>query len=141
MGLDDRTQESLAKIIPKGRVGESSDLQKLAVFLIKMADDIKSGIKITNPVSTVRINNLSSIKPLKSVQTEKKMYAVRYENDSNGNVIYAGEAVPGSPENKDLWRIKKFTYENNFVTTTDWADGITTFTKKWEKRAEYRYEN
>jgi len=58
---------------------------------------------------------------------------------SGGNPIYVGEAAPGVLASAATWRIKKVTYTSGDPTDVSWADGVGTFTKEWDERANYDY--
>ena len=58
---------------------------------------------------------------------------------TGNNVIYVGEAQPGSSTSAVVWRIKKFTYSGNFVTDIKWAGGTSAFNKIWDSRTSYTY--
>lgn len=59
---------------------------------------------------------------------------------SGTNVIYIGEAQPGSATSSAVWRIKKLTYNaQNMVTDIQWAGGNAKFDKIWNNRASYTY--
>ena len=59
---------------------------------------------------------------------------------SGTNVVYIGEAQPGTSTSSPNWRIKKLTYDsNNMVTDIKWAGGTNAFDKTWDDRASYTY--
>ena len=67
-------------------------------------------------------------------------YIPTFDYDNNGNVIYIGQAVPGSIKSASVWQIKKLVYDGNGnVTDIQYADSVTTFTKIWNNRASYSY--
>jgi len=59
-------------------------------------------------------------------------------DDVGGGVFYVGEAQPGTATSDPLWRIKKVT-EIGPDLIVQWADGVNTFTKKWDERLTYPY--
>lgn len=54
--------------------------------------------------------------------------------DEVGDVIYVGEAQPGTGPSEPLWRIKKVD-----STSVEWADGDTLFNNVWDDRADLTY--
>jgi hypothetical protein len=69
MALDQRTQRALEELTKNEKLGDS-DLTLLARLLVNMAKDIKAGIKVTNPASTVRVNNIKDIELSKSFSVD-----------------------------------------------------------------------
>jgi len=56
--------------------------------------------------------------------------------DTGATYTYIGNAVPGTATSASTWKIKRVT---NATGNVDWADSVTTFTKKWDDRATYTY--
>lgn len=54
------------------------------------------------------------------------------------DVIYKGEAEPGSSENDAVWRISKITFVDEDATE-QWAEGTASFDKVWSSRLSYNY--
>lgn len=54
------------------------------------------------------------------------------------DVIYKGEAEPGSSENDAVWRISKITFVDEDATE-QWAEGNASFDKMWSSRLSYNY--
>ena len=72
----------------------------------------------------------------------RSTYAVVEERrayNANGQVEYIGEAVPGSEDGEEVWRIHKRTYVNNRLTKISWADYNAKFDKEWDERTTYDY--
>lgn len=70
---------------------------------------------------------------------EEVMYSARVDF-INDNLLYRGEAVPGSAEGSAVWRIRKITIsavDDDVVQL--WADGTDAFTKVWNNRLGYSY--
>ncbi len=70
-----------------------------------------------------------------------KQGAVSLDFDGNGNLIYIGLAIPGTPQYIPAWQIRKLTYDGsgNLLTIT-WADGSRSFNYVWDNRASLTYE-
>lgn len=71
-------------------------------------------------------------------------FKMRMDNtggNSGVEVLYLGEAEPGTSESAARWRIKKFTYDSgtNNVSQVDWASGTDNFDKVWDNRTSYVY--
>lgn len=54
------------------------------------------------------------------------------------DIIYRGEAIPGSNESDPVWRIWRITFAGEDVLE-HWADGTAEFNKKWSDRVVYSY--
>ena len=54
------------------------------------------------------------------------------------DVIYKGEAEPGSSESDAVWRISKITFVDEDATE-QWAEGNASFNKMWSSRLGYNY--
>ena len=54
------------------------------------------------------------------------------------DVIYKGEAEPGSSESDAVWRISKITFVDEDATE-QWAEGSASFDKMWSSRLNYNY--
>ena len=54
------------------------------------------------------------------------------------DVIYKGEAEPGSSESDAVWRISKITFVDEDATE-QWAEGNASFDKMWSSRLGYNY--
>ena len=67
---------------------------------------------------------------------------IKAENDANTpfNVIYYGEAPPGTATAAARWAIRKFTYDaNGNMTAQQWAGGSRSFTNIWDNRGGLSY--
>jgi hypothetical protein len=63
----------------------------------------------------------------------------RFDYDSNGNVIYAGSAAPGTASSAAAWSIKRYTYVGGNVTVIEWAGGDNRMASIWDNRAGLSY--
>jgi hypothetical protein len=54
-------------------------------------------------------------------------------------LIYRAEAVPGSLDAEAKWRIRRITIATDDDVTTEWADGVASFTKIWNDRLGLSY--
>lgn len=67
---------------------------------------------------------------------------IKAENDPSTpfNVIYYGEAPPGTATSDAVWAIRKFTYDSNgSMTSMSWAGGRRSFINVWDDRASLSY--
>ena len=65
---------------------------------------------------------------------------LRLEYDANGNVIYKGEADPGSSTSDPVWKIEKYEYDaNGNLIAVLFAEGTGDFDKVWDNRESYNY--
>lgn len=67
-------------------------------------------------------------------------YSKELDYDVNGNVIYFGEALAGTPTADATWRIRKMTYSvtGNLLSSL-WAGGSNTFQNSWDGRVGLSY--
>lgn len=75
---------------------------------------------------------------LRATNEGETMYSKRVDFISD-NLLYRGEAVPGSSPNSAVWRIRKITIAGDGDIEEIWADGSTEFTKVWDNRFSYTY--
>lgn len=54
------------------------------------------------------------------------------------NLIYKGEAVPGSADGDPVWRISRVTIAGDDITEK-WAEGSADFSLSWSAHADYDY--
>lgn len=60
---------------------------------------------------------------------------------SNPNLIYVGEAVPGTNPSDQLWRIRQVSVNAILQSVSVfWANGTNSFDKIWNNRVMYTYE-
>lgn len=72
--------------------------------------------------------------------SKKILYKPAYSYDSDDNLIYIGEALPGTSSSEPKWRIKKLIYDSRGnVTYIETAFGSQLFDKIWDNRTEYSY--
>ena len=55
------------------------------------------------------------------------------------NLLYRGEAVPGTAPGSNLWRIRRITIGLDNDVTTEWADGNADFDNIWDDRLILSY--
>jgi len=68
----------------------------------------------------------------------KKTQVLEYDID--GNLLYQGQAQPGSAKNEAVWKITKYIYNvDNRLTDILWADGNLKEDKIWDNRINYNY--
>lgn len=67
-------------------------------------------------------------------------YLHAFEYNASNQVVYKGDAGPGTAKSYAGWRISKFTYDaNGNVTDIQWAGGTNTFSQIWNNRAVLVY--
>lgn len=95
----------------------------------------ESNILIEGDSSTLVVSPGSQGPP--GISEENMVYAK--QTDFVGeDVIYKGEADPGSPTSSPVWRIHKLVILNDDVSET-WAGGNANFDKIWDNRASLLY--
>lgn len=74
------------------------------------------------------------------ISEDEIMYAKRVDFSADGTFLYRGEAVPGTAESDNLWRIRRIDIASSDGDVTEiWADGNASFTKVWDDRLTYTY--
>jgi hypothetical protein len=69
---------------------------------------------------------------------EKNTQALDYDND--GNLVYIGEAEPGSVKSNPVWAIKRLIYDiNGDVSDVLWANGTSEKIHIWDDRTTLIY--
>ena len=60
--------------------------------------------------------------------------------DASGNVIYFGQAEPGTPTTDAKWQIRKLDYDGSGnLLSMLWAEGVRGFVNAWTGRASLSY--
>ena len=67
--------------------------------------------------------------------------ASRYDETVAATVLYFGEANPGAADADPVWRIQRITLitPGEDDSETEWADGVSDFTKIWDDRLGLSY--
>ena len=73
-----------------------------------------------------------------SALNDDLQYQSRFEY-SSGLVLYAGYAPASVGESDPSWVIKKYSYSGTEVVKATFADGSSSFDKKWSSRTSYSY--
>ena len=73
------------------------------------------------------------------VVTDSPVLTLRMAYDGSNQMIYVGEALPGSLSSEAFWRIRKLTYDGSNNTVVQWADGDGKFDNIWDNRASLTY--
>ena len=72
---------------------------------------------------------------LAPIATGEEVLAKRIDEESGGDVIYIGEAQPGTADSAALWRIRRITFTVDGDGDTDgdieWANGAANFDRVW----------
>lgn len=101
-----------------------------AVGELRISDGVTpGGIKITQPGSG------SGTIP---VLEEAIMYARRIDFITD-NLIYRGEAKPGSSDDSPVWRIYRIVISADGDVSESWANGNANFDKAWTDRLTLNY--
>lgn len=115
--------------------------------LVVESDSSQSPIEVIFPAETILVETVSAPEmivievgipgPPGPLAGETMPYAKR--TDSIGeNLIYKGEAVPGSADGDPVWRISRITIAGDDITEK-WAEGSADFSLSWLARADYNY--
>lgn len=71
-----------------------------------------------------------------TVSTESAVYYKRLDDTTTANMIYIGEATPGTATSAATWRIKRLNLTSGLII--QWA-GTGTFNQVWDNRAALSY--
>lgn len=75
---------------------------------------------------------------LEAVRGNLAPYTTLIDDFTVVNKTYIGKAVAGSSEGGTVWQIKCLDETGNFLKT-QFADGVSTYTKEWDNRVGYAY--
>lgn len=75
---------------------------------------------------------------LRATNEGETMYSKRVDF-INDNLLYRGEAIPGSSTSSSVWRIRKIVISVDGDIQEVWADGSSEFIKIWDNRLSYTY--
>lgn len=74
---------------------------------------------------------------------EKLKNATRIDEESSGDVLYVGNALPGTATSSATWSIKRITFtldgSGNTDSVTEWADGNSNRDNIWDNRLSLSY--
>lgn len=87
------------------------------------------------PVSLVS----TGIRFIQPTTVEEVMLVDKKTDFVGEDVIYKGEAAPGSLASDPVWRIKKIAIALDGDSSETWAGGSATFSNVWNDRATYTY--
>ena len=140
MGLDvDVVEVEVIEIVEVSEVVASvTEVQAVVGTVIEVATE---QVVVSETVQTVFIEVEVGIPgppgPPGSSGDEEMKYSER--NDFVGDdVLYRGEAVPGSSESATVWRICKVTFSGDDVNK-QWANGNADFVNMWSLRLTLSY--
>ena len=72
-------------------------------------------------------------------QDSSLIFEERRDYNGSGQVEFIGEAVPGTQDGAEGWRIHRRTYESNRLIKIAWANFNADFNKKYSDRESYDY--
>ena len=80
---------------------------------------------------------------LSPIATGEEVLAQRIDEESGGNLLYIGEAQPGTADSAAAWRIKRITFtddvDGDTDSVTEWADGAATYDQIWNDHLSLTY--
>jgi hypothetical protein len=78
--------------------------------------------------------------PTQTTPEEEEVYATRVDFDDDNNLLYKGQAAPGSSESSPVWRISKISFVGSDEDVVEeWAGGSASFDKVWDNRLGLSY--
>jgi len=80
---------------------------------------------------------------LSPIATGEEVLAQRIDEESGGNVLYIGEAQPGTADGTAAWRIKRITFtedvDGDTDAVTEWANGAALYDRVWSNHLAESY--
>lgn len=101
----------------------------------QLPDDHK--VTVSNPTADPETGLATSTKQ-DTLIDQGKAYTTLIDDFTTVNKTYIGKAVAGASEGGTVWQIKCLDESGNFLKT-QFADGVSTFTKEWDNRVGYAY--
>jgi len=90
--------------------------------------------------TTVEISDSTYGTTFKRFEAEEEVALTTRKDFVNDDVLYKGEASPGTLESEASWRISKLTFINEEGDIKEeFAEGSAEFTKTWDDRTLYEY--
>jgi hypothetical protein len=107
------------------------------------AGGLAQDVNVNNFPSGIAINNLPSDYAkeegnLDSINKNLIPYNTLIDDFSSIDKTYIGKALSGSSESNSVWQIKCIDETGDYMKIK-FADGVSTFTKKWSDRITYSY--
>ena len=68
----------------------------------------------------------------------KGRYMKRLIDEVDDNILYIGEAAPGSADDESVWAIRKVQFIGDDIAIT-WANSVNTYNNRWDMRLNYTY--
>lgn len=103
-------------------------------LIVQPPTELKTVIQPPNEVKTTLLIGQGPSGPPGG---EEMKYTKRIDFVGN-NVIYKGEAAPGTLQDAPNWRIRRLTIINEDIIE-EWADGTAEMNKVWSSRDTYSY--
>jgi len=108
----------------------------VAVRTAIVVEDIEIGsVEIKNATTDDRA--IVSAAGRLQVDAGASAFAIQVDDYSTSNIVYLGQANPGSLTNVAVWQIKKIDLTTGVAIT--WANGNSLFTNKWTDRLTIIY--
>ncbi len=80
---------------------------------------------------------------LSAIATGEELLAQQIDEESGGDLLYIGEAAPGTLTSAALWRIKRITFtldgDGDTDGVTEWADGASAQDQIWDDHLTLSY--
>jgi len=109
-------------------------------------DLLEATVSLTEAPVSVMVDNPAlsvltvGIQGPPGVVEEEIVYAKRVDFSADGSYLYRAEAVPGTAESANVWRIRRIDIaQSDGDVTETWAEGNALFNKVWDDRLTYTY--
>ncbi len=106
---------------------------------LRTAVDRISNLQQQNVLHSIGKAPITRDNPLSVTYDSTQIFEERRFYNGNGQVEFICEAVPGTRESEDGWRIQKRFYTNNRLTKLSWANFNAKFDKICNNRNTYGY--
>ena len=123
----------------------SATLQTVPTQLGTLQPDEGATLQAVSQTTVLRAQYVSptlvTSPPVYQVYPESQVaYATRVDFDDVNNLIYKGEAIPGSAESAAVWRIRRLSFVGaDEDVVEEWAEGTASFDKVWDDRLSLSY--
>lgn len=124
---------------------EAATLQAVPAALGALQTEEGTTLQVTSQTTVLRaqyvLPTLVASPPVYQVYPESLVaYATRVDFDDVNNLIYKGEAVPGSDQADSVWRVRRLSFVGaDEDVVEEWAGGTASFDKVWDDRLTLTY--
>lgn len=140
LDVDDNPFALTCRNLVTGEFATSTTLAGVSFWEVNLAGLLTVTTSVTNYTDGAIITHLVA-KPAASTESSfTPRYSAELDYVGGSNLIYFGQASPGTGTGTAGWQLRKLTYDgSNNLTSMLFADGSNAFSKVWTNRASYTY--